>query len=168
MSELLQKLGIDWKLLSAQAVNFFLILIVLRLTIYKPLIQILKERKHKIQKGMEDAEEARRHLTEVEAKGRERIAEVEKESIMMLTKAETRAKEEEAEMMRVAKTKQDEMIKGAERAAETKTREAEEIFYRNAVEVVRAAVAKTARLSPSVIDASLVEEGLNAVKKHAK
>ncbi|MEK7554807.1 MAG: hypothetical protein AAB518_02370, partial [Patescibacteria group bacterium] len=81
MSELIEKLGIDWKLLLAQGANFLIILAVLRFTLYKPLIRILAERRAKIDQGLRDAAQAGKRLGEVEVLGKERLATVEKEAV---------------------------------------------------------------------------------------
>ncbi|MEK9178109.1 MAG: ATP synthase F0 subunit B, partial [Patescibacteria group bacterium] len=52
------QLGINWKLFLSQAVNFFILLIVLRAFVYKPLIQVIEKRNKKIKEGLEKAEEA--------------------------------------------------------------------------------------------------------------
>lgn len=167
MSELLEKLGVDWKLLLAQAANFLIILTVLRLTVYKPLIRVLNERRSRIEKGLKDAATASRHLGEVEAEGKKKMAQAEKESLAILSLAEDRAKTKEAELIAVAKGKEGEILKNAERMIEVKRVEAEVALYKDAVEIVRSAIAKTTNLSPNAIDRALVEEGIQAVKKVA-
>ena len=51
MSQLFSQLGIDWHLLLSQAINFLLLLIVLRLVVYKPLLNLLHKRKGKDRGG---------------------------------------------------------------------------------------------------------------------
>ena len=51
MLELAEKLGLDWKLLLSQAVNFLVLLALLRQFAYKPLLKILKERRTKSKKA---------------------------------------------------------------------------------------------------------------------
>ena len=51
MQQLLSQLGINWELLVSQAVNFALLLIVLRLFVYKPLLKLLHDRRARIQDG---------------------------------------------------------------------------------------------------------------------
>ena len=55
MEQLFSQLGIDWHLLLSQAVNFFLLLIVLRVFAYKPLLAFLHERRRKIEEGLAKA-----------------------------------------------------------------------------------------------------------------
>ena len=168
MSELIEKLGVDWKLLAAQAVNFLVLLLVLRFTVYKPLLRITTQRQRKIKKGLDDAQTASKHLGEVEAEGRVRFAEIEKESLAIIARAENKAKLNEEGILEEARTKEADIIRNAERMAEAKKTESQEAIYREAVTMIKAAVVKTAGLAPHVIDDSLVEEGLRAVKKITK
>lgn len=165
MSELLQKLGIDWKLLLAQAVNFLIILVVLRLTVYKPLIKMLHERKNRIEQGLKDASDAKTRLGEVEVVAKEKIAGAEKESLQILAKVEKTAKEKEDQLMRAAKAKEEEMMLSAEKSAKAKQLEAEKKVYEEATGLVRAAIAKTVELSPDAIDEALVREAVKSLKK---
>ena len=64
MQELIHNLGLDWKLFLAQAFNFLVVLVVLRLTVYKPLLGFLAQRRTKIEEGIMKSEEADRRLHE--------------------------------------------------------------------------------------------------------
>ncbi|MEK7854904.1 MAG: F0F1 ATP synthase subunit B, partial [Acidobacteriota bacterium] len=66
MTELLHKLGIDWRLLIAQIVNFVILFFILKRVAYGPILRILTERRARIAKGMSDAERAERRLKDVE------------------------------------------------------------------------------------------------------
>lgn len=54
--ELIEKLGIDWKLLIAQIVNFLILFFVLTKFAFKPLIKMLDERSRHIEQSLEEAE----------------------------------------------------------------------------------------------------------------
>ncbi len=165
MNELIEKLGIDWKLLLAQAANFLIILVVLRFTLYKPLIRILSERRMKIDQGLRDAEAAGKRLGEVEIVGKERLATVEREAVKIVQDAEGRAKVKESEILTAAKAKEIEVVKGAERLIEARRAESEEIILAEAKTLVREAVLKTGSLVPNAVDEALLKEALGAVKK---
>jgi F-type H+-transporting ATPase subunit b len=55
----LRPLGIDPALLVAYIVNFIILLILLRLFLYKPVLKMLSERKQKIQESLEQADKVR-------------------------------------------------------------------------------------------------------------
>lgn len=65
MRELIQGLGIDWKLLVAQAVNFFILFLILLKFFVKPLGQLMEERRLKIEAGLKKSEEAEKLIDEV-------------------------------------------------------------------------------------------------------
>jgi len=51
----LARLGVDWRLLVAQLVNFGLVLFVMAKWVYKPLLKVMDERASKIEQGIKDA-----------------------------------------------------------------------------------------------------------------
>lgn len=63
--EALHNLGIDWKLLLAQVVNFLVLLFILRKFAYRPMLEFLEKRTARIEKGIRDAEAAGAKLVEI-------------------------------------------------------------------------------------------------------
>lgn len=49
-------LGIEWPLLVAQIVNFIILIVLLRMFLYKPVLNMLNARKERIAQSMKDAE----------------------------------------------------------------------------------------------------------------
>lgn len=58
MVELFGTLGIDWKLILAQIINFGILAFILTKFLYTPMIRLLDERRAKIAEGLVQAEEA--------------------------------------------------------------------------------------------------------------
>lgn len=56
--ELIQNFGIDPKMLTAQVINFLVILYLLRRFLYKPVLDLLEKRKKLVQEGVENAQKA--------------------------------------------------------------------------------------------------------------
>ncbi|MFN0146108.1 MAG: F0F1 ATP synthase subunit B [Dehalococcoidia bacterium] len=67
MGTAIDALGINLPQLIAQIVNFTLLLILLRLTLYKPILKMLDERKKKISDGLNAAELARAEAVQAQA-----------------------------------------------------------------------------------------------------
>jgi F-type H+-transporting ATPase subunit b len=67
MSELFGKLGLDWKLLLAQVINFFILLWVLKRYAYKPILGALQKRTSTIEKSLDDAKKIEDHLSQLQA-----------------------------------------------------------------------------------------------------
>lgn len=56
MGEVFARLGINWPLLISQVVNFLLMLIILRMLLYRPILNMLERRRERITQSMKDAE----------------------------------------------------------------------------------------------------------------
>jgi len=67
MGQAVEALGINLPQLIAQIANFFVLLLILRLTLYKPIIKMLDERKTKIAEGLNAAEIARAEAAKAQA-----------------------------------------------------------------------------------------------------
>lgn len=93
--EILAKLGIDWKLLLAQAVNFAVLFWALRRFAYQPMLDFLEKRTMRIEHGLKDAEAAQAKLGEMEAKEKRVLAEarVEAKNIIMLAEASAKKRD---------------------------------------------------------------------------
>ena len=165
MSQLFSQLGIDWHLLISQAVNFLLLLIILRLVAYKPLLELLHKRRAKIEEGLMKADEADKRLKEVDQIGREKIKEAESSALQILKRTESDAKDLEAKLLAEAKRKEELAMKNAEaslRAQEEASRRATE---QEAAAFVRAAIIKTVELSPSAIDDALITKAVKEARQ---
>jgi F-type H+-transporting ATPase subunit b len=66
MGQAVEALGLNLPQLIAQIVNFFVLLVILRLTLYKPILRMLDERKQKIAEGSA-AEIARAEAAQAQA-----------------------------------------------------------------------------------------------------
>lgn len=112
--DVLAKLGIDWKLLLAQAVNFLLLLYILKRYAYRPILKLLDERSRKIEKGLADAEAAEKRLAASLEEEKKVLALAREEARKTLERAETSAKKRDGEMLEVTKVKIDKMIAEAD------------------------------------------------------
>jgi F-type H+-transporting ATPase subunit b len=160
MSQLLSQLGIDWHLLISQAINFFLLLIVLRIFVYKPLFQMLHDRRKRIEEGIAKAEEADVRLREAEEMKKHKIKEGETEALGILRRTEGEAKELEAKMLTEAKAKESAAMKNMDavlRAREDESRRASE---KEAAGLVRQAIIRTVEMSPEKVDDTLIAKAV--------
>lgn len=67
MGQAFEALGINLPMIIAQIVNFTILLVVLRLVLYKPVLTMLDERKQKIAEGLNAAEIARAEAASAQA-----------------------------------------------------------------------------------------------------
>jgi len=105
--ELFAKLGIDWRLLVAQLVNFVILMTVLVFVLFKPIIAALDKRRQKIADSLENAEkigaelkrtteEGERLLSKSRAEAQRIIGEAQKESDSVRAAAAEKARVEVA------------------------------------------------------------------------
>jgi F-type H+-transporting ATPase subunit b len=128
--ELLSTLGLDWKLLIVQLINFGILIVVLSVLVYRPLLRLIDDRRERIRKSMEDAknientrreieefradqlrkidQEMGKHLenakTQAETVRREILGNAEKEAAALLTKAKQQMDDERSRMVRDLQT----------------------------------------------------------------
>lgn len=98
-------LGISLPGLIAQLVNFGILLVVLRLFLFKPIMKVMDERKRKIEEGLQASqkaaqaaessqEESRRALEQARAEGRELIGRAQETAARLREELETQARRE--------------------------------------------------------------------------
>ena len=87
MPEIFTKLGLDYKLIIAQAVNFVLLLVILQRLAYKPVLKMLNDRTKKIDRSLKQARKIEEELKNTEEtkiaeikKAREKAGEIIKEA----------------------------------------------------------------------------------------
>ncbi len=83
----MEKLGINLGFLISQIVNFGLLAVLLYMFLYKPVLQMLEERKARVQKGMEDAQAAGRKAAQAEEEFERRVAEAAQEGEKIIAQA---------------------------------------------------------------------------------
>ncbi len=165
MSELFQKLGLDWHLLLAQAVNFLVLLTVLYFALYKPLLKVLKERRAKIEEGLTKADEAEKRLGEANDMAKAKLQEAEAESLSIIQRTEDKAKGVEAALLSEARKKEAALMESAERTAKQKEDAAVEAFHKEAAGLLREALTKAVGMRPESVDEALVTAAIHEIKK---
>jgi F-type H+-transporting ATPase subunit b len=163
MNELLEQLGINWSLFLWQAINFFIILIVLTLFVYKPLIKVIKERSVKIKEGLDKAEQAGIRLKEVDNIAKGKIKEAEAESINIIKNTEEKAKVLEKENQQIAEEKQKQAMELIKQNSLRAQEQANKEVLGKAVELVKKALIKTVELDPKAIDEKLIKKAVDEI-----
>ncbi len=163
-NELLFQLGINWKLFLSQAVNFFILLIVLTFFVYKPLIKVIKQRNQKIKEGLDKAEEADVRLKEIDVIGKGKIKEAEQQGINILKDTEKKAKVLEHELQKKNEEKQVQMQKEAAEQLKKQLEENKKVVLAQAAELVKKTIIKTVGLKPDAIDEALIKKAVTEIK----
>lgn len=113
MDELIQKLGIEWKLLIAQIINFVILFFVLKKFLYSPLVKFMNARKEKIVSGLEKAEKAEKAFEKIQEQKEQELAIVHKQAQSIIVKAKESADEKQQEILKFAEKKAQKIIDDA-------------------------------------------------------
>lgn len=115
--EALESLGIDWKLLIAQIVNFLVLVFLLRFFLYKPIVNMLIKRKDKIAQGLKDAEQAKEQLEQASAKSKQALTEASLESEKIIKTAKKEMVEQTQAEIKKAQKKAEEILASSRKQA---------------------------------------------------
>jgi len=118
MDQLIQAFGIDAKLVTAQVINFVLLLGLLSYFLYKPVLKVLADREAKIAQGIKDAEAAAVAKSEADTRKKEVLQEAHKEAGEIADRAKSFADDKAADIVASANTKADGIIADAQRKGE--------------------------------------------------
>ena len=136
--ELLLKLGVDWKLLIAQIVNFTILVSVLTYFVYRPLLNLLDARRARIAKAMEDAARIEEQNRELEQFRTEQLKKIDQEVGALLERGKRQGETMRDEILASAKREADAILaKGERQLEEERTRVFQEIQASLASMIVR-------------------------------
>jgi F-type H+-transporting ATPase subunit b len=99
----LEALGINLGYLVSQIVNFTLLAVLLYFVAYKPILRMLDERSARIQKGLDDAEQASRRAAEIEQEFEQRMSEARKEGQEIIAQATQMSEKARQEILETAR-----------------------------------------------------------------
>lgn len=114
----MEKLGINLGLLVSQIFNFTLLAVVLYFLLYRPVLRMFEERKARIRKGLEDAEEAARRRAEAEQEYERIVDEARREGQRIIAQATETSQRVAAEIRAKAEAEAEEIRKRAREEAE--------------------------------------------------
>ncbi len=163
MSELFHTLGIDGKLLAAQLLNFLILLVILRLTVYKPLLAMMQKRRERIEFGLKGADEAERQLARIEVERQEKLKAADAQALALMQSTEQSGKKRFNEIVHGAEEKADYLLKEAATLARRKEQEEREHFMKEAQGIVKEALIKTVELNPKDVDEKLIAQALHEI-----
>ena len=87
----MDELGLNLPVLIAQLVNFFLLLVLLRIFLYKPILEMLDRRAQRIREGVEAADQSKEQASQAEAEVAKQIDEARQQSQALVAQAQEAA-----------------------------------------------------------------------------
>lgn len=143
--EVIKDFGLNPFLLGAQIVNFLIVLYLLKRFLYKPVLEMLKNREDSIREGLSKAEEARLLLEKTKEEEREviRKAKVEAEKLIANAKDQSLALVKEAE--KETKRQAEKILNEARSKIEYETKQVETRLMSNVSAIALKLLEKSAK-----------------------
>ncbi|MDA2922162.1 F0F1 ATP synthase subunit B [Patescibacteria group bacterium AH-259-L07] len=113
MEELVTKLGVEWKLLIAQIINFAILLFVLKKFLYTPLVKFMNTRKEKIVSGLEKAQKAEEAFNKMQEQKEQELAKIHNQAQSIIAKAKETGDQKQQEIIAAAEEKAQKIIDDA-------------------------------------------------------
>jgi len=165
VEELITKLGIDWKLLIAQIVNFGLLLFLLYRFVYGPMIKFLDTRSRKIAEGILNAEEMEKIKQEIKERGKEIEQKAQEKANELLKKSKELAEKEHNQVILEAQDKVKKVIAEAKaNIVNEKELAIAEVKAELGVLVLMATKKVLGEKIDAGIDKNIIEESINKLK----
>lgn len=114
----LSSLGINWRSLISQIINFVILLILLRLFLYKPIVDLLEKRRAKIEQGLKDAENAKTKLALAQDESQKIIQDANKKAQNIISLAQKQAEKQITQAREESKKESIKIIESAKKQAE--------------------------------------------------
>lgn len=165
MSNIFDQLGINWQLFLSQAVNFFILLIILRQFVYKPLLLVMKKRRETIEEGLQKAKEADVRLAEVDVIAAGKLKKADAASVLMIKDTQAKAEALQQELQKKAEDHQKELMAQIELSHRRQQEETKQMVFAEAMELVKKTLVKTVELKPEMVDEALIKKAVLEVKK---
>jgi F-type H+-transporting ATPase subunit b len=148
MEETLQTLGIDWDKLIAQTISFGILLWVLWRFAYKPVLDILEQRRAKIEESLKNAEKIKKDLAKTEEEKQNILSKANEDATRMITEAQKIANEQSEKKIQEAVQQAEALIKKAEDAM---SNERDKMMSELKQEVARLVVETTSKVAGKVL-----------------
>ncbi len=132
--------------------------------VYKPLLKLLHDRRARIEEGLAKAQEADVRLHEANMIGLGKIKEAEAKAIGIIHKTEQDAKVLEAKLIADARRKEAEEMASLAAAQRAKEEDSRRAMEKEAVGLVRRAIARTVEMKPEAIDEALIARAVKEAR----
>ncbi|KKU13639.1 MAG: ATP synthase subunit b [Parcubacteria group bacterium GW2011_GWC2_45_7] len=163
--ELLNKLGVDWRLLLAQLFNFVILLALLYKFLYKPVLKLLQERSAKIEQSLKNADAVEVKLREASASYEKKVLEARGEAQKIIEQAKSEA---EAARLELSRKAQEEAEKIVQNGHSRLTADKEKMLKEAAGELADLVASATEHVLGNVItpeiNQKLIDEAVRKVK----
>jgi F-type H+-transporting ATPase subunit b len=166
---ILENLGINWKVLVGQAINFLILLFLMKKFVFPRFFILLKERREKIEEGIRRFKEAKRKSEMAEIEREKILKEAKEKADLILKEAEKRAKLKEAKIIEMAEKEKEKIIEEAKRMGQDEIEKLKENFLKESLQISFLLAEKIlVKKIDEKEDKKLIMEFLNQIKGYEK
>jgi len=130
----MEGLGINWKILLGQIINFVILLYLLKRFAYKPFLNILEKRKARIEEGIAKSDEVEKSLQRIEELSKKVKDGAEIEARAIVKDAEVLAQTKSKEVLLSTEKEQERLIETAKKRIEEESLKEKEKTEREVVQ----------------------------------
>lgn len=152
MAELIHTLGIDWKLLVANTITFFMVLWILRKFAYRPIINLLEQRQKMVADGIAKAKQSEEGYAELQREKQRILEEAKTDALKVVHAAEVEAAN--LRQQEIAKT-QAETSQLLEKTKQQLERERQQMVSKAKADLADLVVAASTKVLGETVDAEL-------------
>lgn len=154
-------LALEPTTLALQAVNFVVLVLVLKFLLYKPLMKVMKEREERINDGIANAARAEKMMEESEETRIQTIKSAKKESLNILESARASAEETKTGILEEAQTEANTIVENGQNIVKLeKERAAQELKEQSVNLIIQTAEKILKEKLDDVKDRKIIEEKL--------
>jgi len=163
--EILNALGIHWKILLGQTINFLILLYLLNRFVFKGFLDLLNKRREKIESGIKKEREYTEKIEMTKKEREDVLKRAREKSIQVLQEAEKKAKEREKEILTLAEKEKQRMIEEGKKIGKIEAARLKEELFRKNIELVSLLAEKILKekIDPEK-DKKFIEEKLTQLK----
>jgi F-type H+-transporting ATPase subunit b len=160
--------GVDWPHLGAQIISFGIVCLLLHRFAYKPVLQVLDQRRQQIAKGVLDREKIKAELEQAEAERRKIMLRADAKAIQVIEEAHSAAARlGEQEMQKAVATAEQVIVKSREAASREHDRMLGELKREIGTLVVQATSTVTRKILTPEDQRRMAEETVNQIGRAA-
>lgn len=141
--QLLSSLGIEWKLLVAQIINFGILVFVLYKLVYKPLLKVLDERTAMVKEAAEKSSSIESKIEEIKALEEKTLAEARVRGKELIKETEAAAATLKARLEKDAAETASKVVREAEARMKAENEKVQSELKREMKEIVASAIENT-------------------------
>lgn len=132
---MLESIGINYKSLGIQIVNFVLFIWILKKFLYQPILTVIANRRREIREGLELKEKMEGKVGELDKKREEVLQEAREEVQLLIEQKKKEAEKIKAKIVKEARAEKEEIVQQGTKETEAKRQQMEKRMKKESVEL---------------------------------